>query len=111
MASPIDPTLAASLIKEYQDQNAATGGPALKTPDGPFLNGFFIDRKSLEDILNNNPDAAGISVHIAKDPVAAGKLDNIFTIFFAGASGALPPFDRCSDIYGSNPPCPPWCVK
>lgn len=111
MASPIDPTLAKSLIKEYQDQNTAAGGPALKTPEGSFLNGFFIDRKSLEDILKNNPDATGISVHLAKDPVATGKSDNIFTIFFAGASGAQPPFEKSGDIYGGPPPCPPYCTN
>jgi hypothetical protein len=109
MASPIDPTTARSLISEYQTQNSASGGPALKTPDGSFLKGFFIDRSSLDTILSN-PDVTGVSVHLAKEPASQGSSDNIFTILFAGATGTEPPFDRDGDIYGAPPPCPPWCM-
>lgn len=113
MASSIDPTLAKNLIKEYQTQNASDGGPALKTPDGSFLNGFFIDRQTLEDILNSDPTIAGVSVHLAKDPSAVGQPDNIFTILLAGAAentAGQPPYVRVGDFCGGPPPCPPWCT-
>ncbi|MBS1519908.1 MAG: hypothetical protein JST50_02835 [Bacteroidetes bacterium] len=109
MATSTDPK---SLIAEYQQQNSAAGGPGLKTPDGYFLNGFYIDRKTIEDILNSNPDISGISVQLAKDPSATGKPDNIFTIFLTGAIGTTPPFTASGDPTGTPPPpCPPWCTK
>ena len=114
MASTIDPTLAKSLIMEYQTQNTSAGGPALKTPDGSFIKGFFIDRKILEDILNSDSTIAGVSVHLAKEPSAVGQPDNIFTILLAGAaentSGGQPPYVRVGDFCGTPPPCPPWCT-
>jgi hypothetical protein len=108
MASNFD---SQSLIAEYRQQNAADGGPGLKTPDGSFLNGFYIDRKSIQDILDSNPDISGISIQLAKDPSAIGKPDNIFTIFYAGAVGDTPPFTGSGELCGPPPPCPPWCVK
>ena len=113
MATIIDRTLAKSLIKEYQTQNAAPGGPAIKTTDGHFLNGYFLDRKSLETILSN-PNAAGVSLHLAKHPAAAGSAENQFTVLYAGAEantapGAVAPYVNNGDIYGDTPPCPPYC--
>jgi hypothetical protein len=108
MASSTDPQ---SLIQEYQAQNAAPGGPALKTTDGSFLNGFFIDRKSLQDILDSSSDISGISIHLAKEPSATGQPDNIFTIFYIGATGDTPPFTSSGGYGGPPPPCPPWCTK
>lgn len=108
MAYSTDPT---SLIQEYQAQNSAAGGPALKTPDGSFLNGFYIDRKSIEDILESDPKISGISIQLAKEPSAAGKPENIFTIFYVGAVGTTPPFTASGGPGGPPPPCPPWCTK
>ncbi|HEY9001825.1 MAG TPA: hypothetical protein VIM89_10770 [Mucilaginibacter sp.] len=101
-----------SLIAEYRQQNTAEGGPGLKTPDGSFLNGFYIDRKTINDILDSDPNISGISVQIAKDPSATGKPDNIFTIFLIGAIGDQPPFTaNDGGPIGAPPPCPPWCTK
>jgi hypothetical protein len=116
MSSLIDPTLAKSLIKEFQQQNSSADGPGLKTPDGPFLNGFFIDRKSLESILNSNPDIVGISVHLAKHPDFSGKPDNVFTILLNGAEpnpkpDSKTPYVRSGGIHKPPPPCPPWCCE
>ena len=108
MESSNDPK---SLIAEYQQQNAADGGPGLKTPDGSFLNGFYIDRKSIQDILDSNPDISGISIQLAKDPSATGNPDNIFTIFYTGAIGSTPPFTSSGGPYGPPPPCPPYCTQ
>jgi hypothetical protein len=108
MASSIEPQ---SLIAEYQKQNAADEGPGLKTPDGSLLNGFYIDRKSLQDILDSNADISGISIQLAKDPSATGKPDNIFTIFYTGAIGSTPPFTASGGPYGPPPPCPPYCTQ
>ena|ERR1700733_11966786 len=112
MASTIDPQSAKSLMKEYQQQNAAAGGPALKTPDGSFLNGFFIDRESLERILKN-PKAVGVSIHLAKHPNFKGSKENHITILYAAAepnatTGAAP-YVNNGEICGDPPPCPPYC--
>ncbi len=108
MATSTDPK---SLIAEYQQQNAMEGGPGLKTPDGSFLNGFYIDRKSIQDLLDSNPDISGISIQLAKDPSATGKPDNIFTIFYTGAIGDTAPFTSSGGPYGPPPPCPPYCTR
>jgi hypothetical protein len=113
MASVIDPVLAKSLIQEFQQQNAAPSGPGLKTPDGPYLNGFFIDRQSLDAILSN-PAVVGISLYLAKNPGFVGSPDNIFTLVFAGAEpnnapNPATPYVNNGDIYNQIPPCPPWC--
>ena len=113
MASVIDPALAKSLIKEFQNQNTSAGGPALKTNDGPFINGYFVDRQSLEAVLTN-PNVVGISLSFAKHPDAVGSKDNIFTLVFAGAEpnnqpGATAPYMNTGDIYEQMLPCPPYC--
>jgi hypothetical protein len=113
MASIIDPESAKSLIKEYQQQNAASGGPAIKTHEGHLLNGYFLDRESLEKILSN-PKVAGVSLHLAKHPDFKGAQSNHFTMLYAGAEpntapDAKTPFVAASDIYGPVPPCPPKC--
>jgi hypothetical protein len=87
MATIIDPEKAKSLIREYRTQNAATGGPALVTPDKKFHNGFFIDRQTIEDILSN-ADAVGIGFEFAKHPDFTGAKENVFTIVFSGAATA-----------------------
>jgi hypothetical protein len=114
MASIIDPTLAKSLIKEFRQHNSSAGGPALKTPEGHFLNGFFIDRESLENILKD-PKNVGIHIHLAKHPDFAGKPDNVHTIAFVGsqpntAPGAATPYVSSGDIYEYSVPCPPYCT-
>ena len=113
MASKIDLALAKSLIKEFQQKNSADGGPALKTPDGSLIDGFFIDRQSLDSILSD-PKIVGISLHYAKHPDFAGKPGNIFTLVFAGAvpntePGATTPFVSSGDIFDQMQPCPPNC--
>jgi hypothetical protein len=115
MASIIDPESAKSLIKEYQQQNSAAGGPAIKTPEGHFLNGYFLDRKSLEAILSN-PKAVGVSLHLAKHPASTGSAEHHFTALYAGAepnTAANPatPYVNTGDIYGDTPPCPPACAS
>jgi len=112
MATTIDPVSAKGLIKEYQQQNAADGGPALKTPDGSFLNGFFIDRESLERMLQN-PKATGISIHLAKHPDFKGSKENHITLLYSAAepnatTGAAP-YTNSGEICGDPPPCPPIC--
>ncbi|MDB5123638.1 MAG: hypothetical protein JWP94_1767 [Mucilaginibacter sp.] len=114
MASTIDPALAKKLIKEYQQHNASANGPGLKTPDDQFLNGYFIDRESLEALLSN-PKVAGVSLHLAKHPDFAGKPSNKFTVLYAGAepntaAGATTPYVNTGDVYSGPPPCPPWCT-
>jgi hypothetical protein len=113
MATIIDSTTAQSLIKEYQSQNAAANGPAIVTPDGSFLKGYFLDRDSLTAILNN-PDVIGVSLHLAKDPNFVGSSGNQFTVLYVGAlsntaSNPTTPYISTGDIYGDPPPCPPMC--
>lgn len=115
MASPIDPTLAKSLIKEFQAQNASASGPGLTTPDGSLINGFFIDRKSLETILSN-PQIEGVSVEYAKHPDFAGQQGNIFTLIIVGAvanttPGATTPYMSSGDYFDNMPICPPFCTS
>lgn len=120
MASPIDPNLALQLINEYREQNAADDGPGLKTEDNLFLNGYFIDRESLEAILSH-PDATGVSINLAKHPDFVGSPEKVFTLVFAGAKPRhehgdghdhRAPLVQVGDPYcGPPPPCPPWCVK
>jgi hypothetical protein len=113
MASIIDPESAKGLIREYRQQNASAGGPAIKTPDGQNLNGFFLDRESLESILSN-PKVTGVSLHLAKHPDFKGSADNKFTMLYAGAepnteAGATTPIINTGNTYGDTPLCPPWC--
>jgi hypothetical protein len=113
MATKIDLAKAKSLIQEYQQQNAAPGGPGIKTPEGHFLNGFFLDRQSLESILSN-PKAVGVSLHLAKHESSVGSPENHFNLLFAGAEpnteGGMPaPHVNTGDIFGDTPICPPWC--
>jgi hypothetical protein len=115
MASPIDPTLAKSLIKEFQAQNSSASGPGLTTPDGSFINGYFIDRQSLESILSD-PAIEGISVQYAKHPDFAGQPGNVFTIVFVGAvtntdPGATMQYKSSGEYFDKTPPCPPVCCS
>jgi len=113
MASKIDRGQAQSLIQEYRNQNKAAGEHAWKTPDGKHLNGFFIDRESLENILADKKNV-GINVHFAKHPDFAGKSDKVHTLVYSGsapnnAPGATSKFVSNSEMYGGPEPCPPWC--
>jgi hypothetical protein len=115
MSSPIDPQLAKSLINEFQLQNASASGPGLITQDGSFLNGFFLDRKSLESLLHD-PNVAGISLQFAKHPDFAGKEENVFTIVFVGAvpnndPHAKAPYKSHGYYMDKTPPCPPTCCE
>lgn len=112
MAKIIDRGQAQSLIQEFRNQNKAAGDQALKTADGQHLNGFFLDRASLENILKD-PKVAGIHVHLAKHPNFVGKPDNVHTIVYSGSvqnqPDAAKPFTSTGAVYGDTFPCPPWC--
>jgi hypothetical protein len=113
MASQINRGQAESLIQEFRNQNKASGDNGLKTPDGKHLNGFFLDRASLESILKD-PKVAGIHVHLAKHPDFVGKTDNVHTLVFSGsvpntAADAKAPYTSSGEMYGDVSPCPPWC--
>src|SRR5579862_1748367 len=112
MAKQLDPEKAKSLIQEFRNQNRAAGDHAWKTPDGHHLNGFFIDRESLETILKNEK-VAGIHVSFAKHPDFEGKPDNVHTIAVSGSvptqPGAATPYASTQESYCGFPPCPPFC--
>jgi len=118
MASIIDKALAQSLIDSYRAQNSSSTGPGLLTPDGQFLNGFFIDRDSLDSILSND-DFAGISIHFAKHPDFPTGDQNIFTIIFAGAvpnpdyerGNGMVPYLNNDHVFDQVEPCPPVCAN
>ncbi len=114
MASIIDPDLAKSLIDEFQQRNSSSTGPHLTTPDGSFINGYFVDRESLESILSD-PKVVGVSLQYAKHPDFTGKDDNIFTIILVGAvpntdPGATSPYKSSGKQFDKLPPCPPNCT-
>jgi hypothetical protein len=115
MASKIDPQVAQSLIKEFRDQNKGAGEHALKTPEGQHLNGFFVDRDTMEKILADK-DNAGMHVLLAKHPDFTDKADNVHTALVTGskpntAPGAATQFVSHGEIYGDVPVCPPVCTK
>jgi hypothetical protein len=114
MASKIDGELAKTLIREFQQQNSSKTGPGLLTPDNSFINGFFVDRGSLEAVLSD-PNVVGISLLHAKDPDFKGQDKNVFTIVFVGAvpntdPGSTTPYVASGDYYDKLPPCPPNCI-
>jgi hypothetical protein len=113
MATIIDLESARSLIKEYQQQNSSPGGPAIKTHQGHHLNGYFLDRESLENLLSN-PKVVGVSLHLAKHPDHIGSPDNHFTVLYSGAepnpaANPATPYVNTGAVYGDTPPCPPMC--
>jgi len=112
MASQIDRGQAESLIQEFRTQNKASGDNGLKTPEGKHLNGYFLDRASLENILKD-PKVDGIHVHLAKHPDFAGKADNVPTVMYSGSTqnpeGAAKPYATTGATYAATMPCPPWC--
>ena len=113
MASKIDPAKAKSLMQEFRTHNNASPDP-LKTPDGEHLNGFFLDRESLDSILKD-PKVAGIHVYFAKHPDFVGKPDNVHTVLVSGSEpntqpGAATPFVSTGATFTDNPPCPPVCT-
>jgi hypothetical protein len=113
MASKIDPELAKSLIKEFRDQNQASGENAWKTPDGHYLNGFYLERGKLEEILKDEK-VAGIHVYFAKHKDFVGKPDKVHSALLTGAipnpdPKATKPFIQSNDVVDDNPPCPPVC--
>jgi len=113
MASPIDPTLAKSLIKEFRDQNKASGENALKTPDGQYLHGFFIERQTMEKILADK-DNAGMHVYLAKHPNFAGQGDKVHTALVTGSKPNTEPGAATSYVSDGEicetPICPPICT-
>jgi hypothetical protein len=112
MASIIDPAVAKTLIQDYKNRNTAAGGPGLKTPDGAYLHGFFIDRACLEAIFKSNDKCVGISVNFGKNPRFLGVGQNVITLVFAGvvpATGSTTPYETTGDIYSDVPPCPTFC--
>ena len=126
MASIIDPGLAKKLIEEFRTQNAAAGGPALKTKDDVHLHGYFIDRQSLETILSD-PKVVGVHVYFAKHHECVGHKENKFTIVFtgsepnpkfdtastadgkAGANKGITPYLHSGDMYNYTGTCPTDC--
>jgi hypothetical protein len=116
MASIIDKKLAQALINAYRTQNSSAGGPGLLTPDSQFLNGFFIDRHSLESVLSN-PHFAGVSIHLAKHPEFPTGDEKIFTIIFAGATpnpgfvkgNGKAEYLNPEHTWDQVQPCPPVC--
>ncbi|HVS93315.1 MAG TPA: hypothetical protein VHE59_14855 [Mucilaginibacter sp.] len=116
MATIIDRAQAQSLIRQFQAENSATGGPNLLTPDGNFLNGFFVDADSLNAIMATDADIAGIHVYFAKHPSYDGQPGRYYTIMIAGsekntAQGATTPYVSSGDVFDSSPPCPPMCTN
>jgi len=115
MATIFDSATANSLIGEYQLQNASDDGPALLTPTDQPLNGFFIDRESLEGLLSN-PNVVGVSINFAKHPDFVGEPGNYFTILYSGAElntelNPPTPYINTGDICGGPPPYPPYCTN
>ncbi len=115
MATIISLAEAKSLTQEYQQQNSALGGPGLLTPASQFLNGFFIDRTSLEDMLSNT-SVVGISIDIAKDAAFKGQPVNIFNLVVVGAQPNLGgvtgyTYVATGNIYSDWPPCPTICTN
>ena len=112
MAKKIDPEKAKSLVQEFQDQNQAAGEHAWKTPEGYPLNGFYIDRESLEEILKNDK-VSGIHINFAKHPDFVGKSDKVHTITFSGSETPQPGATQASAtsraVYSDTPTCPPFC--
>jgi hypothetical protein len=112
MASIINRGVAENLIQQFRTENKAAGGPALLTENGDFVNGYFIDRASLEAILSN-ASFAGIHVYLAKHPNFDGKPGRNYTIVLAGSEpapeGSATPYISTGDIYEYMPPCPPIC--
>ncbi|MBS1531739.1 MAG: hypothetical protein JSU01_15640 [Bacteroidetes bacterium] len=112
MASKIDRDHAQSLINEFRTQNKAAGEHAWKTYEGQHLNGFFINRECLENLLKDKENA-GIHVYLAKHPDFTGKPDKVHTLAVVGAkpspAGATAPYTNDGDVYEMIPPCPPWC--
>jgi len=114
MASIIDLTLAKSLIHEFKTQNTSSNGPALLTPDGQHLNGFFIDRHSVETMLSHE-GCVGLSLNFAKHPDAVGSDQNIYTIIFTGVEhnaggNSGTPYKRVGHTVDLLNPCPPYCT-
>ena len=112
MATIIDRETAKKLIAEYKEQNTAASGPALKTPDGKNLEGFFLDIETLQTILGN-PDCDGIHIMLAKDPNFIGSKENIFNILImesnTGSDSDITTEVTNADIYGPTPTCPHVC--
>ena len=118
MSAVIDKTLAKSLINDFQSLNTANGGPALLTPDGKPLKGFFVDRRCLDAILSDKNNV-GVFVHFAKHPEHPGTSDNVITIILTGVepnpaytdAGDIAPFIGKHEPWDQVLPCPPYCVE
>lgn len=111
----IDPKSAKDLIAEYQQHNATAGEKAILTPDEQLLNGYFLDRASLESLLSD-PSVAGVSVHLAKHPDFVGTSNHYFTALYTGAqpntaANATTPYVSKGLIFHTMPPCPPTCTE
>jgi len=118
MAEIIDRALAQILIKSYQARNTSQQGPQLLTTDQLFLNGYYIDRASLEAVLSN-PQFSGITVYLGTHPDCMDSLKNIFTLIFTGAvpnpvytagdGATVSAYLNPGDIYEQVQSCPPYC--
>ena len=79
------------------------------------LEGFVIQRASLEDIIAKNKDWTGIRVYFAKHPSYPGNSDRIFTFIFTAALSSNTVGDPKNDVDATAPiydhvyPCPTVC--
>jgi len=118
MASVIDKDTAKALIAGYQSQNSGSNGPALLTPDGQFLKGFFISRRCLDAILSDKNNI-GVSVFFSKHPDFPTSTDNKFTLVLSGSEinpdypddPTAAPYVARYEAWDQIAPCPPMCTE
>ena len=108
MIPVINAELAKQLITEYKQQNAADGGPALRTVDSQHLDGFFIDKETLLAILDV-ADCDGVHIMLAKDPKFIGSKENIFNMLMLGSVAGNTSGNNAANVYGPTPTCPVIC--
>jgi hypothetical protein len=115
-AKRVPKDFANSLIKAYvtQNDNQQTG---LRIKGGGLLKGFFIDKSSIDSIYKEfaaNPDFAGLSLYMAKNPEHMDVSDrsNIFTLIVSGAAtnkASKDPVYTNGETYEYVDTCPVHC--
>jgi hypothetical protein len=117
MGAKIDRELAKSLINEYRTRNTSAAGTNIITHEGKHLNGFYIEREILEEILKN-PKVTGVSVHLAKHPAHQGADNNAYTVVLGGAqpnpaaatNPVASPHINAEDLFENFDSCPTHCT-